>query len=428
MAAVHSQTQGSHHLRPPLATGSYQRPDMYALPPLGPRVAYRAATPRQRTAIACLYCRRRKIRCFVLESSSNGRCTHCVRFNQECIFKPVSSQTQAFVLAHAAYSHPRPRAQEGRDGYPGDKSVLNGAHGQSLPPQDPVMAERALPPLQGAYYHPHGCFHVDNRILPPLQHQLFQDQCQRGGWRSSGAALVYPEPINLAPVSTGPPATGYSLDSYYHSPPPPSFQMVQPVITKQNEFWQGGKEDQSPNRKLTKRPALHEKSANMESTNGFKFATKRKIPRGQNKLSKYYEAQNFGPKKARIMPLNRYLNKIGASESDICACTSEQDSGTIPIPLHEMDNNGRRYELKHKLKMRKSILLLRGKSRSDPDLWQSDMKAAHAILLRPPKIGHRTLWRRYMYVEIYRLRLLHTTQNFQVPSPHSKISVSKYFT
>ncbi|KAK4997727.1 hypothetical protein LTR28_013890, partial [Elasticomyces elasticus] len=59
--------------------------------------------PRQRTAIACRYCRRRKIRCSGFDTSEDGRCSNCQRFSQECIFTPVSAQTQAFVPAHTVW-------------------------------------------------------------------------------------------------------------------------------------------------------------------------------------------------------------------------------------------------------------------------------------------------------------------------------------
>ncbi|OAX78724.1 hypothetical protein ACJ72_06969, partial [Emergomyces africanus] len=52
--------QQDYQLPPP--HGAYQRPpDMYGHPPPAPPlVVYPAAAPRQRTAIACRYCRRRK--------------------------------------------------------------------------------------------------------------------------------------------------------------------------------------------------------------------------------------------------------------------------------------------------------------------------------------------------------------------------------
>ncbi|KAK9454563.1 hypothetical protein V1511DRAFT_488931 [Dipodascopsis uninucleata] len=50
------------------------------------------SSTRQRSAIACRYCRRRKIRCSGYESNPNDvRCTNCIKFNQQCIFTPVSA-------------------------------------------------------------------------------------------------------------------------------------------------------------------------------------------------------------------------------------------------------------------------------------------------------------------------------------------------
>ena len=63
MAAIHPHVQplpqDPYRLPPP---GAY-RPDVYGQqPPPPPQVVYQAAAPRQRTAIACRYCRRRKVR------------------------------------------------------------------------------------------------------------------------------------------------------------------------------------------------------------------------------------------------------------------------------------------------------------------------------------------------------------------------------
>ncbi|KAK9447845.1 uncharacterized protein V1518DRAFT_420590 [Limtongia smithiae] len=47
---------------------------------------------RQRSAIACRYCRRRKIRCHGYDADPNdSRCSNCIRFNQTCVFTPVSA-------------------------------------------------------------------------------------------------------------------------------------------------------------------------------------------------------------------------------------------------------------------------------------------------------------------------------------------------
>ncbi|KAH8695064.1 putative C6 transcription factor [Talaromyces proteolyticus] len=220
MAAVHSSVQGSQdpYNRLPPPPGAFQRPppDMYQQQA---QVVYQAAAPRQRTAIACRYCRRRKIRCSGFESSPDGRCTNCVRFNQECMFTPVSSQAQAFVPAHAAYPHLRNQGQTRGRGYPGDGVMLYGAHGQPLPPQQQPMSDTTLPPPQGPYYQTsYGRPHIDDRIPPPSLPHMPHDQRQQGGRRGSGAGFDYPEPVNLAPVSTGGSAPVYPSASYYHAP------------------------------------------------------------------------------------------------------------------------------------------------------------------------------------------------------------------
>ncbi|KAF2454667.1 hypothetical protein BDY21DRAFT_352398 [Lineolata rhizophorae] len=116
---------------PPPAHDPYRPPHIYT--------AQHQPAPRQRTAIACRYCRRRKIRCSGFDSSEDGRCTNCNRFSQECVFTPVSSQAQAFVPAHAVWRG---------DGRP---PPLYGAFGQPLRPsqQDayrPPQQHQGQPP------------------------------------------------------------------------------------------------------------------------------------------------------------------------------------------------------------------------------------------------------------------------------------------
>ncbi|CAG8018154.1 unnamed protein product [Penicillium salamii] len=208
MNAIHG-AQDPYRLPPP--PGPY-RADAYGHPPAaqGP---YQAAAPRQRTAIACRYCRRRKIRCSGFDTSADGRCSNCVRFNQDCMFTPVSSQTQAFVPAHTAYPHLRP----GQNGPPGRGAppVLYGAHGQPLPPQQqPQGPETTLPPPQGMYYQ-------NGRPMDgaPLASGMPDPRHRRG----SNSGFEYPDPTNLAPVTPAGSAPGYqthTTPSPYAYPPP----------------------------------------------------------------------------------------------------------------------------------------------------------------------------------------------------------------
>ncbi|KAI4197726.1 MAG: hypothetical protein LQ350_005744 [Teloschistes chrysophthalmus] len=246
--------------------------------------------PRQRTAIACRYCRRRKvsahqkfsmarddtdpqqIRCSGFEASEDGRCTNCQRFQQECIFTPVSSHASAFVPAHTAYPHlrnaaPIPNRGGGRPLYPQQPPAIYGAHGQPLgmpiPGQDPNYPPppHGYPPMapQG---HPYGPQMYDERGHPPPSHGKEQVSRKRprlddspnssaapplpqtssshpyhheqgrppapSGRRGSGGQYEYPDPTGLVPVSPASSVTSYQSAPYSQPPgqqpyyPPPN--------------------------------------------------------------------------------------------------------------------------------------------------------------------------------------------------------------
>ncbi|KAF2872976.1 hypothetical protein BDV95DRAFT_490109 [Massariosphaeria phaeospora] len=203
--------------------------------------------PRQRTAIACRYCRRRKIRCSGFEATDDGRCSNCMRFNQDCIFTPVSAQTQAFVPAHTVWRGV------------GQPPPMYGAYGQPLPPQGhaeaypqqpPPRGQQYLPsptgppgpyPTQSAYRSPSGSLYDEasrdpnsrkrpndsphTPTLPP-PNPASASQLPHHGARQE---YTYPDPTSLtsaaSPASssasypTGPPAPG-AQQPYYAAQPP----------------------------------------------------------------------------------------------------------------------------------------------------------------------------------------------------------------
>ncbi|KAI8627062.1 hypothetical protein F5Y19DRAFT_187555 [Xylariaceae sp. FL1651] len=109
-------------------------PDYARGGPPGGAVLQQSA-PRQRTSIACKYCRRRKIRCSGYANSPGGKCTNCIKMNQECVFQPVSSTSStAFVPVSALPNGVPPGVQ------------LFGAYGQ------PLAGPSNYP--QGATYQP----------------------------------------------------------------------------------------------------------------------------------------------------------------------------------------------------------------------------------------------------------------------------------
>ena len=249
---------------------------------------FNTPAPRQRTAIACRYCRRRKvslartviytieipktpddlcqIRCHGFDSSVDGRCTNCVRFHQECIFMPVSSQAHAFVPAHTAYPHLRNAGQAqqhpgGRPMYtPDGQPIIFGAHGQPLGAVPTQGQEQSYPPPQQSYPpHPYPTQAYDERGPPqtysgeqdsrkraraddssqsskyppptagPSVHPYPQTQRTPGstGRRGSGSTAAtsqyeYPDPTGLAPVSPASSTTSYQSQQY------PAQQAAQP--------------------------------------------------------------------------------------------------------------------------------------------------------------------------------------------------------
>ncbi|GME24142.1 Aminotransferase class I/classII [Neofusicoccum parvum] len=192
--------------------------------------------PRQRTAIACRYCRRRKIRCSGFEASEDGRCTNCVRFSQECIFTPVSAQTQAFVPAHTvwrgagappplygAYGQPLPTTQPPPDSY----RTPHPQPGYPLPsPTGPYSAPgHAYPPPPGAPGYDDRSRDASGRkrpttephtpTLPPPNPAAAS---QLPNHRASGPPeYTYPDPTALTPAAASPASSNAS----YPSAPPP---------------------------------------------------------------------------------------------------------------------------------------------------------------------------------------------------------------
>ncbi|KAF2083166.1 hypothetical protein K490DRAFT_60725 [Saccharata proteae CBS 121410] len=198
-------------------------PDPYRQPPPHMYQQHQPA-PRQRTAIACRYCRRRKIRCSGFEASEDGRCTNCVRFSQDCIFTPVSAQTQAFVPAHTVWRGS------------GQAPPLYGAYGQPLPPAQPAPEGYGPPPprAQPGYplpspsgYDERGRDASGSRkrpltephtpTLPPPNPATASHLPPHRG--SGPPEYTYPDPSALTPAAASPAS---STTSFQSAPQPPA--------------------------------------------------------------------------------------------------------------------------------------------------------------------------------------------------------------
>ncbi|KAK8210375.1 hypothetical protein M8818_003545 [Zalaria obscura] len=131
-----------------------------------------------------------QIRCSGFDQSTDGRCTNCTRFSQECIFTPVSAQTQAFVSATALN-----RYQNGGALPP---QQLYGAYGQPIHPQHHQADPYAQPPHQyppppnGQY--PQGPYPQQQGPPPPGAPQQ-QPYPPQGEGQQSQAGSPVPPPM-----------------------------------------------------------------------------------------------------------------------------------------------------------------------------------------------------------------------------------------
>jgi len=152
-----------------------------------------------------------QIRCSGFETSPDGRCANCMRFNQECVFTPVSSQTgpiQAFI--------PAPQSALGHQ-------MVYGPHGAPLP--------------QGYIMQP---THDNARLPPPASHDSRYNL-------PSPSGHVHGDPSYMAQEDRShqlPPPLGHSQSAYgrrssaedYHGPysnqpPSPSSHLPAPGLT-----------------------------------------------------------------------------------------------------------------------------------------------------------------------------------------------------
>ncbi|KAJ4364228.1 hypothetical protein N0V95_000850 [Ascochyta clinopodiicola] len=186
------------------------------------------------------------IRCSGFEATEDGRCSNCLRFNQDCIFTPVSAQTQAFVPAHTVWRGVgAPPPLYGAYGQPLPPANHADAYGQQPPRQGPPppqqQQQQYLPsPTAGPYSYGPPSAHSDEGsrddligrkrphpephtpTLPPPA----PGSASQAPHRVSGQDYAYPEPPSLtqaprtatpsAPYSSAPPAT----QPYYTAQPP----------------------------------------------------------------------------------------------------------------------------------------------------------------------------------------------------------------
>lgn len=188
-------------------------------PNVGPQVASPAGgrapgahQTRQRTAVACRYCRKRKIRCTGISHDPNDpRCSNCRRLDQECIYAPVGAPQGNFSRGPGAdaygrgqsVSHmPQPGMPQAHNwqGYPQVSPYAPYGQGRGLPGPDGQMHYMPTPgqyaPAPG---YPHGQRYQYDNSYPSYVHDINvagpQAQGQFGRLKPETFA-VYPGPTN----------------------------------------------------------------------------------------------------------------------------------------------------------------------------------------------------------------------------------------
>lgn len=220
-------------------------------PPQYVQQHHQPPAPRQRTAIACRYCRRRKIRCSGFEATEDGRCSNCMRFNQDCIFTPVSAQTQAFVPAHTVWRGV------------GQPPPMYGAYGQPLPPASqheayaqPGRPQQYLPsPTAAAPPAPYSSG-------PPQPQPYYTTQPPRQA--SPQSAYRYePSRTSSSPQSQAPTTPGVPPAPYYNAPPQPNGALQPPPPPRSD-----GRSPPPPTSQAASRPSMRINDLVSDNGNG----------------------------------------------------------------------------------------------------------------------------------------------------------------
>ncbi|KAL1873064.1 hypothetical protein VTK73DRAFT_1201 [Phialemonium thermophilum] len=131
---------GAYRQPPPPNYGAY--PAEYARVGAHPPQPQQQA-PRQRTSIACRYCRKRKIRCSGYQNTNNGKCLNCDKLRIDCVFQPVSSNSSTAFIPVTAVPGGVP---------PG--TPLYGAYGQPLAPASGPSVPGQFVAAGPDYQHP----------------------------------------------------------------------------------------------------------------------------------------------------------------------------------------------------------------------------------------------------------------------------------
>ncbi|KAL2819982.1 hypothetical protein BJX63DRAFT_428308 [Aspergillus granulosus] len=164
-----------------------------------------------RTSVACVHCRRRKIRCLVAADDAQGRCENCIRLRKECQFFPVDQQPPM-----EKKSRPSSRIETiSADPSTASSSppTITGEHPEAFYPYQsiPLSTGQEMPAFSAAAYpgNPMAPFATD--VTAPMDPSVPWDEfttiTSDPQMLATMAAVGKPQMVNMAPTVWSQPAT-----------------------------------------------------------------------------------------------------------------------------------------------------------------------------------------------------------------------------
>lgn len=264
---------GPHVAQSPSSRASPGNPHQ-ATPPVGPSSESRNSgthPTRQRTAVACRYCRKRKIRCTGMSPNPNDdrRCSNCRRLDQECVYMPVGAPPDNYARHPGPdqFGRFQPMIQPGLQGpqcqgYPPPVPYPPYGLGRGVPGPDGPMHYMPGPPApfpqpqgyppQGQQYQYYPNFVNDPNVggpqaqfgrLKPETYAVFPSSAVTQASNPASTA----QPSGTEPAEVQAPAPEASVDqSVKEVPDPPATNTDRPVAASNGNQEQPAMEQANP--------------------------------------------------------------------------------------------------------------------------------------------------------------------------------------
>ncbi|EPS28385.1 hypothetical protein PDE_03331 [Penicillium oxalicum 114-2] len=128
-----------------------------------------------RTSVACVHCRRRKIRCLVAADDAQGRCENCIRLRKECQFFPVDQQPPVEKKSRPSSGMDVGSAPSATTpmSLPSSPNSLNPESGESYYPYNPMSMSVSAGEM--AAFNPGAFAPTQMSSLTPSQHGGSED-------------------------------------------------------------------------------------------------------------------------------------------------------------------------------------------------------------------------------------------------------------